>query len=145
MNKVRIQFLSSVEVTFKQVHGAHSVSVVKCIEIQGIRHVLLLLVLFKGKQLNEVAFFKESLGKRTCCKNRSSDTIEVVTDKRIWLREGNGIDKGLWCGTRTFRIEYGKMYNLRVAKGYCYYKYKVIYEYKGKKYTAQRTDWIQCK
>ena len=70
---------------------------------------------------------------------------EVVTDKRIWLREGNGIDKGLWCGTRTFRIEYGEMYNLRVAKGYCYYKYKVIYEYKGKKYTAQRTDWIQCK
>ena len=70
---------------------------------------------------------------------------EVVTDKRIWLREGNGIDKGLWCGTRTFRIEYGEMYNLRVAKGYCYYKYKVIYEYKGKKYIAQRTDWIQCK
>ena len=46
---------------------------------------------------------------------------EVVSGKRIWLKEGNGIDKGTWCGTRTFRINYGRLYNLRVAKGYCYY------------------------
>ena len=70
---------------------------------------------------------------------------EVVSGKRIWLKEGNGIDKGTWCGTRTFRINYGRLYNLRVAKGYCYYKYKVTYEYKGKTYTARNTDWIQCR
>ncbi len=69
---------------------------------------------------------------------------EIVTDKRIWLREGNGIDKGLWCGTRTFRIDFGQMYNTKVAKGYCYYKYVVTYEFEDKTYIAQRTDWIQC-
>lgn len=68
----------------------------------------------------------------------------VVTDKRIWLREGNGVDEGTWCGTRTFRINYGKLYNSRVSKGYCYYKYKVTYVFKGKTYTAICTDWIQC-
>lgn len=72
-------------------------------------------------------------------------TREVLKGKRIWLHEGNGIDEGTWCGTRTFRINYGRMYNPRVAKGYCYYKYKVTYAYKGKTYTAIRTDWIPCK
>ena len=67
-----------------------------------------------------------------------------MTDKRIWLREGNGVDEGTWCGTRTFRINYGKLYNSRVSKGYCYYKYKVTYVFKGKTYTAICTDWIQC-
>lgn len=72
-------------------------------------------------------------------------TREVVKDEEILLKEGNGIDKGLWCGLQTYRIEYGEMYNLRVAKGYCYYKYMVTYEYQGKTYIAQKTDWIQCK
>ena len=71
--------------------------------------------------------------------------IKIIKDKRIWIREGNGVDEGTWCGTRTFRINYGRMYNPRVAKGYCYYKYKVTYAYKGKTYTAIRTDWIPCK
>ena len=72
-------------------------------------------------------------------------TREVLKDEEIILKEGNGIDRGLWCGRVTYRIEYGEMYNYRVAKGYCYYKYRVTYEYQGKTYTAQDTVWIQCK
>ena len=80
------------------------------------------------------------------CKVGSGGTPrEVLKDEEIILKEGNGIDEGLWCGRESYRIEYGEMYNLRVAKGYCYYKYKVTYEYQGKTYTAQKTDWIQCK
>ena len=36
------------------------------------------------------------------------------------------------------------VYNLRVGRGYCYYKYKVRYVYKGKTYIARRTDWIKA-
>ncbi len=69
---------------------------------------------------------------------------KVVDNQRIYLSKGNGIASGTWCGKRTFRINYGKEYNLRVARGYCYYKYKVTYVYKGKTYTARYTDWIKA-
>ena len=29
---------------------------------------------------------------------------EVIKDEEIILKEGNGIDKGLWCGRETYRI-----------------------------------------
>ena len=69
---------------------------------------------------------------------------KVVDNQRIYLRKGTGITKDIWVGTGIYRINYGKEYNLRVAKGYCYYKYKVRYVYKGKTYIAQRTDWIKA-
>ncbi len=69
---------------------------------------------------------------------------KVVDHETISLSKGNGIASGTWCGQRIFRINYGKEYNLRVARGYCYYKYKVVYVYKGKTYTARYTDWIKA-
>jgi len=69
---------------------------------------------------------------------------KVVDNQRIYLRKGTGITRDIWCGTGIYRINYGKEYNLRVGRGYCYYKYKVRYVYKGKTYIAQRTDWIKA-
>lgn len=69
---------------------------------------------------------------------------KVVDNQRIYLRKGTGITKDIWVGTGIFRINYGEEYNLRVGRGYCYYKYKVRYVYKGKTYIARRTDWIKA-
>lgn len=69
---------------------------------------------------------------------------KVVDHETISLFKGNGITSGIWYGQRIFRINYGEEYNLRVARGYCYYKYKVVYVYKGKTYTAQYTNWLKA-
>ena len=69
---------------------------------------------------------------------------KVVDNQRIYLRKGTGITKDVWVGTGIFRINYGEEYNLRVGRGYCYYKYKVRYVYKGKTYIARRTNWIKA-